>query len=160
MLALAIVLLLVVGILVIVSFAGSSEEIVIEFLNVTITTSVGGVFVSGVVCGLIALASMLGLRRSWRLNQARAEEVRELRRLAGIPDPDETESAATESSSAPSQATAESGRTSADGDRGKTGGADDDQSKTGGTSSANLAAPSSDTNDTAPLPDPEDPPRT
>lgn len=152
MLALAIVLLLIIALLVVASFAGSSEELVIDFLNVTITTSVGGVFVAGVVCGLIALASALALRRSWRLHQARTEEVRELRRLAGIPDPDKTEPATAPSAATP-DATAEPATTNdADNDPGKTSGSDPER--------ANLAAASGDSGDTSPPPDPEDPPRT
>lgn len=146
MLALAIVLLLVVVLLVVVSFAGSSEELIIEFLNVTITTSVGGVFVSGVVCGLITLASTLAVRRSWRIRQARDEEVRELRRLAGVPDPRETEPAAP------------AGTAHALGESDK---AADDEGKTpGDTERTDLVASPGDTGDTSPLPDTEDPPRT
>ena len=152
MLALAVVLLLVVAVLVIASFAGSSEELVIEFLNVTITTSVGGIFLTGVGCGLVALASALALRRSWRLRQARAEEVRELRRLAGVPDPGETEpiTSGPGKTSPASAASADSGSA-----RGEYGGTDDADK-----ASADLAAPSGDTDDTAPVPEPEDPPRT
>lgn len=150
MLALAIVLLLVVVLLVVASFAGSSEEIIIEFLNVTITTSVGGVFVSGVVCGLIALASALAVRRSWRIRQARTEEVRELRRLAGVPDPRETEPA---TPAGTAHALGESGRTAdADSERKPTSHAE--------SARADVVAPSGDTNDTSSLPDTEDPPRT
>jgi hypothetical protein len=138
MLALAIVLLVIVLLLVVVSFAGSSEELVIDFLNVTITTSVGGVFVAGVVCGLIALASALALRRSWRRRQARADEVRELRRLAGVPDPDEHEPGGDTKTDAPSQASSISTE----------------------STRANLSSPSNGNQDTAPIPGTEDPPRT
>jgi hypothetical protein len=138
MLALAIVLLVIVLLLVVVSFAGSSEELVIDFLNVTITTSVGGVFVAGVVSGLIALASALALRRSWRRRQARADEVRELRRLAGVPDPDEHEPAADTKTDSPSQASSSSTE----------------------SARANLSSPSNGNHDTAPIPGTEDPPRT
>jgi uncharacterized membrane protein YciS (DUF1049 family) len=79
MLALALVLLVLVAILVVASFVGSSEEVVVEFLNVTITTSVGGVFVAGFVAGLIALASVYSIRTSVRRIQKRRSEVRELR---------------------------------------------------------------------------------
>jgi uncharacterized membrane protein YciS (DUF1049 family) len=79
MLALALVLLVLVAILVVASFVGSSEEVVVEFLNVTITTSVGGVFVAGFVAGLIALASLYSIRNSVRRIQKRRSEVRELR---------------------------------------------------------------------------------
>jgi hypothetical protein len=87
MLALAIVLLAVVVLLVVAAFVGSSEEIVIDFLNVTITTSVGGVFVGGVVAGLVALASLVALRRSLRGRWKRSKEVRELRRKAEAATP-------------------------------------------------------------------------
>jgi uncharacterized membrane protein YciS (DUF1049 family) len=79
MLALALVLLVLVAMLVVASFVGSSEEVVIEFLNVTVTTSVGGVFVGGFVAGLIALASLFSIRTSVRRIQQRRSEVRELR---------------------------------------------------------------------------------
>lgn len=79
MLALALVLLVLVAMLVLASFVGSSEEVVVEFLNVTITTSVGGVFVAGFVAGLIALASLYSIRTSVRRIQKRRSEVRELR---------------------------------------------------------------------------------
>lgn len=79
MLALALVLLVLVAMLVLASFVGSSEEVVIEFLNVTITMSVGGVFVAGFVAGLIALASLYSIRTSVRRIQQRRSEVRELR---------------------------------------------------------------------------------
>jgi uncharacterized membrane protein YciS (DUF1049 family) len=79
MLALALVLLVLVAMLVLASFVGSSEEVVVEFLNVTITTSVGGVFVAGFVAGLIALASLYSIRTSVRRIQKRRGEVRELR---------------------------------------------------------------------------------
>jgi uncharacterized membrane protein YciS (DUF1049 family) len=82
MLALALVLLALVILLVVASFVGSSEEVVIEFLNVTVTTSVGGVFVAGFVAGLIALASMFSLRVSSRRLRKRRKEVRELRQQA------------------------------------------------------------------------------
>lgn len=156
MLALAIVLLLIVVLLVVASFAGSSEELVIEFLNVTITTSVGGVFVTGVVCGLVALASVLALRRSWRHHQARTEEVRELRRLAGVPDPndpDATQPAATESDTKPQVAAAAGASKPADDDHHHTTGAAE-------TASADVSASPGDADDTSTLPEPEDPPRT
>ena len=79
MLALGLVLLALVVVLVVASFVGSSEEVVIEFLNVTITMSVGGVFVAGFVAGLIALASLYSIRTSVRRIQQRRSEVRELR---------------------------------------------------------------------------------
>ena len=82
MLALALVLLVVVAMLVVASFVGSSEEVVVEFLNVAITTSVGGVFVSGFVAGLVALASLYSIRTSVRRIQKRRSEVEELRRQA------------------------------------------------------------------------------
>ena len=87
MLALALVLLAVVAVLVVASFVGSSEEVVIEFLNITITTSVGAVFVSGFVAGLIALAALYAIRTSVRRSQRRRDEVRELRRQAERPTP-------------------------------------------------------------------------
>ncbi|HEX6336296.1 MAG TPA: hypothetical protein VFZ85_05030 [Jiangellaceae bacterium] len=92
MLALALVLLLLVAILVVASFVGSSEEVVIEFLNVTVTTSVGGVFVAGFVAGLIALASLYSIRTSVKRIQQRRSEVRELRRQAGQTAPAGAES--------------------------------------------------------------------
>ena len=82
MLALALVLLVLVAVLVVASFVGSSEEAVVEFLNVTITTSVGGVFVAGFVAGLIALASLYLIRTSLRRIQKRRQEVQELRQRA------------------------------------------------------------------------------
>lgn len=159
MLALAIVLLLLVVLLVVASFAGSSEELVIEFLNVTITTSVGGVFVTGVVCGLIALASVLALRRSWRHHQARAEEVRELRRLAGVPDPDNPD--ATQPPSKADDSGRASRATEAAGSN-QAAGVDDENRKTGeaGTAHPEHAASPGKTTDTAAVPDAEDPPRT
>jgi uncharacterized membrane protein len=82
MLALALVLLALIALLVVASFAGSSEEVVIEFLNVTVTSSVGGVFVAGVITGLVALASVAVVKVSWRQIRRRNQEVHELRRRA------------------------------------------------------------------------------
>jgi uncharacterized integral membrane protein len=87
MLALALALLAIVALLVIASFAGSSDEIVIEFLNVTVTASVGGVFVAGVISGLVALASVLTARVSWRRRRKRNKEIQELRRRAAQTTP-------------------------------------------------------------------------
>lgn len=84
MLALAIVVLALVIFLVVVSFVGSSQEVVIDFANVTITASVGEVFVAGVVAGLVALASLVALRISVRGLWNRRKEVRELRRQVGV----------------------------------------------------------------------------
>lgn len=83
MLALSIVLLALVVLLVVVSFVGTSEEVVYEFANVTITTSSGAVFVAGVAAGLVALASLVALRISLRGSWKRRKELRELRRQAG-----------------------------------------------------------------------------
>lgn len=82
MLALALVVLALVAVLVVASFVGSSEEVVVEFLNVTITTSVGGIFVAGFVAGLIALAALYSVRTSVRRIRKRQQEVRELRQRA------------------------------------------------------------------------------
>ena len=106
MLALALVLLALVVVLVVASFVGSSEEVVIEFLNITITTSVGGVFLSGVVAGLIALASIFALRISLRRRSGRRKEVEELRRRAELAGPatkpdDRSEAAARPGNSEP-----------------------------------------------------------
>lgn len=86
MLALSLVLLAIVVLLVVASFVGSSESVVIEFLNATITTSVGGVFVSGFVAGLVALLAFYSAWTSLRRIQHRRTEVRELRRRAGYED--------------------------------------------------------------------------
>ncbi len=83
MLALAIVVLALVIFLVVVSFVGTSEEVVIDFANVTITASAGEVFVSGVAAGLVALASLVALKISLRGLWNRRKEVRELRRQVG-----------------------------------------------------------------------------
>jgi uncharacterized membrane protein YciS (DUF1049 family) len=85
MLALALVVLALVAVLVVASFVGSSEEVVVEFLNVTITTSVGGIFVAGFVAGLVALAALYSVRTSVRRIRKRQQEVRELRQRAGTP---------------------------------------------------------------------------
>lgn len=82
MLVLSIILLAIVGALVVVSFVGTSEEVVIEFANVTITSSVGGVFVTGVAAGLVAFASAAALKMSINRQRQRSKEVRELRRRA------------------------------------------------------------------------------
>jgi len=82
MLALALLLLFIVAVLVVVSFVGSSDEVVIEFLNVTVTTSVGEVFVTGFVAGLVTLAALVAIWTSVRRIRKRREEVRELRRRA------------------------------------------------------------------------------
>jgi uncharacterized membrane protein YciS (DUF1049 family) len=82
MLALALVLLALVAVLVVASFVGSSEEVVVEFLNVTITTSVGGIFVAGFVAGLVALAALYSVRTSMRRIRSRRQEVNELRQRA------------------------------------------------------------------------------
>lgn len=82
MLALALVVLALVAVLVVASFVGSSEEVVVEFLNVTITTSVGGIFVAGFVAGLVALAALYSVRTSVRRIRKRQQEVRELRQRA------------------------------------------------------------------------------
>ncbi|NIR61985.1 MAG: hypothetical protein GWO02_22125, partial [Gammaproteobacteria bacterium] len=78
LLALAIVVLALVIFLVVVSFVGTSEEVVIDFANVTITASAGEVFVSGVAAGLVALASLVALKISLRGLWNRRKEVREL----------------------------------------------------------------------------------
>ena len=87
MLALAIVLLALVAALVVASFVGSSEEVVLEFLNVSITTSAGGVFVVGFVAGLVTLASLYLIRTSLRRSQKRRKELSELRRQAALAAP-------------------------------------------------------------------------
>lgn len=83
MLALAIVLIALVIFLVVVSFTGTSQEVVIDVVNVTITASVGQVFVAGVAAGLVALASLVALKISLRGLWNRRKEVRELRRQVG-----------------------------------------------------------------------------
>lgn len=82
MFALAIILLAIVAVLVVASFVGTSEQVVIEFANVTITSSVGGVFVTGVIAGLVALASLVALKVSISRRRQHNKEVRELRRRA------------------------------------------------------------------------------
>ncbi len=84
MLALAIILLAIVAVLIVASFTGTSEEVVIEFANVTITSSVGGVFVAGVAAGLVALASIVALKMSISRRRRHNREVRELRRRAEL----------------------------------------------------------------------------
>lgn len=79
---LAIVLLVLVMLLVVISFVGSTDEILLEFWNVTVTTSVAGVFLTGVVAGLVTLAAVLMLRISVRRANKRRREVRELRERA------------------------------------------------------------------------------
>lgn len=87
MLVLAIILLALVAVLVVASFVGTSEEVVIEFANVTVTSSVGGVFVTGVVAGLVALASLVALKMSISRHRQHNKEVRELRRRAEMASP-------------------------------------------------------------------------
>jgi uncharacterized membrane protein YciS (DUF1049 family) len=87
MLVLAIILLALVATMVVASFVGTSEEVVIEFANVTITSSVGGVFVTGVVAGLVALASLVALKVSISRRRQHNKEVRELRRRAEMAAP-------------------------------------------------------------------------
>ena len=87
MLVLAIILLALVAALVVASFIGASEEVVIELANVTVTSSVGGVFVTGVVAGLVALASLVAVKVSISRRRQHQKEVRELRRRAEMAAP-------------------------------------------------------------------------
>jgi uncharacterized membrane protein len=82
MLALALILLALVVVMVIASFTGGTDQVIIEFANVTITTSVGGVFVTGVLAGVVALLSLVALKISIQRIRHRNREVRELRRRA------------------------------------------------------------------------------
>lgn len=87
MLALAIILLALVAVMVVASFVGSSDDVVVEFANVTITSSVGGVFATGVVAGLVALASLVAVKVSISRRRQHNKEVRELRRRAEMATP-------------------------------------------------------------------------
>jgi hypothetical protein len=82
MLVLALILLALVIVMVVASFTGGTDEVIVEFANVTITTSVGGVFVTGVLAGIVALLSLLALKISIQRIRHRNREVRELRRRA------------------------------------------------------------------------------
>lgn len=87
MLALSIILLVIVAALVVASFVGGTDEVIVELGNVTITTSVGGVFVSGVLAGVLGLISLLALKISIQRMSQRTKEVQELRRRAGLAAP-------------------------------------------------------------------------
>lgn len=87
MFALSLVLLVLVAVMVVASFAGGTDEVIIEFANVTVTTSVGGVFVAGVLAGVVALVSIVALKISIQRLRQRNREVRELRRRAELAAP-------------------------------------------------------------------------
>jgi uncharacterized membrane protein YciS (DUF1049 family) len=87
MFALSLVVLALVAVMVVASFLGGTDEVIIEFANVTITTSVGGVFVAGVLAGVVALISIVALKISIQRLRQRNREVRELRRRAELAAP-------------------------------------------------------------------------
>lgn len=120
MFALSLVVLALVAVMVVASFLGGTDEVIIEFANVTITTSVGGVFVAGVLAGVVALVSIVALKISIQRLRQRNREVRELRRRAELAAParpaaDRPESDAGQRTREPASAETSATDTGADG---------------------------------------------
>lgn len=82
MVAVALIVLLLVLLLTVAIIAGGGQTLTVDLFGAELTTSGGGVYVIGLICGAIVAATLwllrVGLRKSWKQHK----RIRELERRA------------------------------------------------------------------------------
>lgn len=83
-------LLVVAAVVVVAAVATGSDAVAVEVFNVDLELTIWGVFVAGVVTGLVVLAGIAALVVGVRQVRARRHEVEELRRKVAMLEGDDT----------------------------------------------------------------------